>query len=249
MRGPRLKTEQANRHIDQIVEMSERLPSDFYELRQTERFETGYPGGPSVFYGLEYEPSKPIPEQFALIVGEALHNFRSALDHLASAIIRTKIKEARCHFPVNESRENAVNHGDLKNMEDALPGSNELFCNTIRPENDVGDHLWYFGQLNNDDKHNLIIPTVTFADIKFRKISIGNQQLHDAAVGGDASKTMRLIASSVKPSFDGEPIVSVEVSFGPDAGPFAGKPVAQVLREVGEKVVSTLDEFDNLMSR
>ena len=240
LRGPRLKTERADEHINQIITVSKGLPTDWFDF--SVKPHTIPPHAKPTYFDLTYNPLKPIPEIFALMIGDAVHNLRSALDHLATAIVRqgTNDKRAKVHFPVAKNRDDLHGYGHLAKMESSLPGTEELIFKEIRPENNARDHLWLFKDINNDDKHNLIIPTVTIANITGINLS---ETVTNLGFGSDAARPFIAIRSKAPFAIQGDPQASVDVSFAPGST-FEGEPVVPTLLDVRQLIVETLDAFD-----
>ena len=82
------------------------------------------------------------------MIGDAIHNLRGALDHLATGIIRTHKDGAKPYFPISQNRDDLINDAEmsrrLDDMEQSLPGSKKLILDQIRPVNDARESLWSF---------------------------------------------------------------------------------------------------------
>src|SRR5689334_19456648 len=97
--GPKLKIERAQKHIRDLDErFTIFAQSDFYSLRVNEDEESG----DSI---LQLEHTEPIPDDFALITGDALLNLRSALDLLVSDVVYYGLgtRPKKLYFPIRES--------------------------------------------------------------------------------------------------------------------------------------------------
>lgn len=246
LRGPRLKAERAHKHIDDILAASNAVPADWFDFSLKAR--TVPPHAKPTRFELTYTPLKPIPELFALMIGDAVHNLRAALDHLATQIARSVDRDAMIHFPVTKHRKDLHHRGHLAKMEAALPGSEDLLSNKIRPVDGAQDHLWSFGGIDNDDKHNLIIPTVTLANISGLNWNMGGSIFRDCGAGNDAAKPFVAVSAGSPFALQGEPKASVKVSFGPGA-PFEGEPVVPTLSDVANLVTEVLDRFEVLIRK
>jgi hypothetical protein len=245
LRGPRLKVKRANGHIDELRLLTEPLLSRDLHVVQIHP-DTPWPEGQLGPYMLMYQPMKPIPETLALIIGDAVHNLRGALDHLATSIIRTIDKKAQPHFPMCKKRE------DLKTgsaaaticlIEKALPGTDKLLFEKIRPENGPEEHLWAFHGLDNDDKHNLLTPVVTIANIFIPLVRSGQSQAINCTTRNDAAREFTIEVSyepiTVQQDFE----TTVEVAFG-IAHDFDGQAVVPTLTQLAQLVSKTLDAFE-----
>jgi hypothetical protein len=237
--GPRLKVERAYRHINELISATEPLSRDLYTIRVETNVELV---GDRIPYALMYRPTKPVPETLALIIGDAVHNLRAALDHLVSGIVATGVRE---RFPVHPLRKNLEAAPVLNAIEQALPGAKRLILEEIRPEDGPNETLWAFNGLDNDDKHNLILPTVTVATVRNINARVGNNSYVDCSVGGDGSKPIAIFGTAMPMAAQGDFQTSVEVSFR--NGIFAGEPVVPTLTKIVEVVSKTIDSFERLI--
>lgn len=102
---------------------------------------------------------KEIPEDWSAIVGDIVHNLRTALDYLVTAlVIANGNSPSRSNsFPIDNSLEDYEN-----NSPDKLTGLNQNsieFINGLKPYKDGNDVLWRLHKLDIQDKHrtNLIV--------------------------------------------------------------------------------------------
>jgi hypothetical protein len=131
-------------------------------------------------------------------------------------------------------------------MESALPGSTKLLLDQIRPVNGGSDHLWAFGSLDIEDKHNLIIPTVTVVSIKNIWAQSGTIRMESGNVRNNAAEYF-VIMSMPKPiTVQGNPQTSVDVAFR-QGTPLNGLPVIPTLLDIRNLVSETLDALATLI--
>jgi hypothetical protein len=113
-----------------------------------------------VFYLAE---TAEIPTDVALIAGDALHNLRSALDHLAMQLhlagkFRPNVAADKIEFPFWKSAEgykagfSGVIKGSAKGVEDAI--------DALKPYQGGDDDLWAIHHLDIIDKHRLLLAAV-----------------------------------------------------------------------------------------
>nr|MDQ2879190.1 hypothetical protein [Pseudomonadota bacterium] len=84
MLGPRLKVERAYAHVDELRSLINPLSPALYTVEIEPQIVP--PNTRSHASILAYRPRKPIPETLALLIGDAVHNFRAALDYLFAPI-------------------------------------------------------------------------------------------------------------------------------------------------------------------
>lgn len=99
--GPLKKIERAKQHVNDLHRrVDEYVSSKPFQLRIRERSD---PHDRLVYI----EAQKPVPDDFALIVGDTVHNLRSGLDHLCWGMIGDKAAKPRqVGFPFVETAEN-----------------------------------------------------------------------------------------------------------------------------------------------
>lgn len=256
--GPRLKVQRAYRHIDELRTRSAPLDRKLYtfavEKQRQWHLGAGTDFSPRDMSVLRYLPKEPIAEVFALIIGDALHNLRSALDHLATGIARTVDSGAQVHFPMSKIRSDLVAPRLPKGpaekafaaIERALPGSERLILDDIRPDAGPDERFWSFHTLNNDDKHNLLIPTVTIAMIENLNIEGFGFLTKNFGAGGDATKPFNIFASdqtiTIEQSFD--TTVDIRLSH---IDVLKDEPAIPALTQIAGIVSHTIDKLEGLI--
>ena len=147
-----IKIERAGHHIEELHKALgafwNRNPYDFRWEDDPVRQERAY----------YLNKVQQIPIGVVAIVGDALHNMRSALDHLAYQLVLAagNIPERATAFPIAESSvkyASAAYRHKLKGM--AQPAINAI--DALKPYKGGNDLLWQLNKLNNVDKHRLLI--------------------------------------------------------------------------------------------
>jgi hypothetical protein len=145
-----LKVERANHHIDDL----ERNLRAFNTI-DTYAIHTEFDPDAGCDL-LKLESTKTVAEGLILIIGDALHNLRNALDYLMGAVC-TKT-DGFGKFPIYETRDKleiAVNGGLKQKTTQTVI---HRIVNDIQPYGGGdGDILWHLHQLNIVDKHQLLI--------------------------------------------------------------------------------------------
>ena len=129
--GPRLNLQRANEHIASLLWMTNPLAPSLYDI-SIER-ENAPSASHNTMYRLTYSPKVRIPETLALIIGDAIHNLRAALDHLAFSIVRCDQSSNSFHFPIGQLRNEIINSQNLIALEEALPGARAVLLDQLRP--------------------------------------------------------------------------------------------------------------------
>jgi hypothetical protein len=149
----RLKVKRAKQHIDDINSaLTEFLNSDFYTVSVDKDFEKG-----SNHLCIDIKPT-PFPfHGAALVIGDALHNLRSALDILYYGFVSGPTDWTS--FPIRDTRDELViplnSALEKKQITSVIY---DLILDDVKPYA-AGNHaLWGLHNLNITDKHQLLIP-------------------------------------------------------------------------------------------
>lgn len=159
-RNAQLKIQRAKEHISDINRLVESfLDLDFYSVTIQVDTESGTN---SLFVRIK----ETIPDDIALVIGDAIHNLRAALDLAVSEIVaRAGGRVSDAYFPFNRDREGLQNSSKYGLINKSAPKAARLIADTIQPY-ETGDRaLWCLHQMDILDKHRLIIPTAQVSEI------------------------------------------------------------------------------------
>jgi hypothetical protein len=146
------KQQRAQEHINElqrIIDVWRKFDQNAFGIKVN-------PHTGDVTYYLKRVPA--LPESVALIVGDILHNLRSALDYMACGMVVAgggKIT-SKTKFPVREVAEDWEKSG-LEMVRGAKQEALEAL-RRIGPYKAGNYFLWLLHRLNNIDKHRLLIP-------------------------------------------------------------------------------------------
>jgi hypothetical protein len=242
--GARLKIERTNQHINDLhLQWREFSKTSPYSVLVNEDPETG----DGI---LQISMDQPAPEGILLIVGDALHNLRSALDYAMSDIEfdTTGARDPHTAFPIRRTRNELVNsvNGGLKHK---VPKSViDHILNTVQPySRGMGEPLLSLHLLEIQDKHRLLIAKKDITHIRSIHCKDGGGKyftVSEWAVIHPKASTYRCaghkdvqIADKGKASFG--------IVFG-DGMPFYGKPILPTLRDLSHFVSGTLDSVERV---
>jgi hypothetical protein len=260
--GAFLKVQRANYHINEIMGHSQPLASHLFEITWIKAI--GLPCGSSYapvssdpesqVVELAFLPKQPIREYFALMIGDAIHNLRTALDYAATAIVRAAEHDTSfVTFPFHEERQDLVapQSKGIRQIQAALPNADVegFFKNTVKAYRDGNLPLWTISKLDKIDKHNFILPTVSTASA-FNPIMGGQSgNINFMSVGSitsnDASQPfglLRMDAANGLPNHD-HVQVSCDIAF-PYGQFFSGLPVVPTLTNASEVVLEALKALE-----
>lgn len=106
----------------------------------------------------------PVPEPVSLIIGDVLQNLRSALDHLAYALVAKAIAPAVPNkyltFPIMDTAKQYMAPEGRGKIE--LAGDKAMkIIDALKPYRGGNDWFWQLSRLNIIDKHRLLITTTS----------------------------------------------------------------------------------------
>lgn len=154
--GVRLKVERAKKHIADLErELHAFFDRNPYKIGEMLRPEISH-------YRLYIESIEPMPDIFALLLGDAIHNLRTALDHLAWQLVQAGggTPDKDTYFPIyidpNGSRKytSAIGKGEMNKM----PLGAQKALEAMQPYKTGDNTLWQIHQLDIVDKHHLVVP-------------------------------------------------------------------------------------------
>src|SRR5271165_6529198 len=155
-----LKIERAREHIKQFnIYVRQFAEANGHSIRVHSNTNTGYDA-------LEFIPCGVVPPEFMCIVGDAIHNLRSALDVAMSEIefINTGKRTGDMIFPAYKTGDQLRRAITKRGLEDkATKRVIDYIVESIQPyETGNGAPIWQLHRLDIEDKHRLIIPKLQF---------------------------------------------------------------------------------------
>lgn len=237
-----LKIERANHHIENLGtlldEFAERNP---YAISIQHDIKTG-----QRIFGVEMGDA--IPPHASAITGDAIHNLRTALDHMACAVVVAGGGTVRSFtgFPFHDVRENFEANLEGK-IRGAAKDAINLFKSVEPYEGGRGDLLWRLNKVDVTDKHFRLIFAIRV--ISLPDITIRNP---DGSVGGIlpanqviGEGSVNLIRTPVPANFEfkdnRKPPISVVFR---DIEVFEGEDVLPTLKKLSQSVLGTVEIFE-----
>lgn len=151
--GIRAKVERANNHLSDL-DAASRAFCDTQEdqIRSSVNPNTGE----RTYYG---PPDRDVPVEIAIIAGDAVHNLRSALDHLAYQLVLANGNNPtrNTYFPICDDASDYP-----KNCVERTKGMSQKAITRIgeaKPYKGGNDTLWRLHKLDIIDKHRLLFTT------------------------------------------------------------------------------------------
>jgi hypothetical protein len=197
----------------------------------------------------------------APIVGDAVHNLRATLDHVATAIVIAGEEDdpTRAYFPLQNTRQALVKSKEYRLIERVAPDLALQIADVIKPYKTGGDSRFLsLNHLDRMDKHRLLIPTLTESSHRIIAIREDQEDNPPSASPGAIFMLCGIIAADgtviqvaraprigtrayIHNQHNGYP--SVEIKFGKGEA-FEDEPIIPTLRELAELVGSTIDKLE-----
>lgn len=239
IKSSRLKIVRANRHIHELETIILEYPKIYKQQGLTIISKSN--GSVS----LDIVDLNPLGDFICLALGDAIHNLRSALDHLWSTLMReadvTSSKNLAT-FPFHKTRKNLEDLIKKSPVIKAYPKVEQLIFEKVKPHSDdVGNHfLWALTKLDKLDKHNMIIPI--FKVSKATGIEINMAGNNTISIGTFEGKS--ILETNMPFDFNHEGEVFLEVFF-PEDNELAGKPVLESMKMMTKMTEEVIEVFSS----
>jgi hypothetical protein len=109
------------------------------------------------------------------VVGDVVHNIRAALDH---AMVQVLGRNKDVYFPFGKTRADFERHPTFKWIKVNRPALATLLEDKIVPYDTGGPSIWAASRLDNEDKHNLLVPHVVVKKLAGVRLETPNIRMH-----------------------------------------------------------------------
>lgn len=203
-------------------------------------------------YALRFREQEALPVNIPLIIGDAVHNLRTTLDHLACALVHLAGGKTKgVYFPFAES--DTALEATIKKRLIGRAGPKVVdVVRRLKPYKGGNLILRGIHDLDIADKHSIIVPVCRVAQC----VDIG------PSAGGawdviPLNFEMRAEDGDLLDVFPANPNVEVgqkfdlatEIEFDEHSPPFAGGGVAEILQRCEVEVDSIINRFDAMIRR
>jgi hypothetical protein len=246
--GPVLKIQRASEHLGDLYARHRYFgtphPYGIYTERDEEAKVVRY----------RFHLYKTIPPEWSLIIGDLLHNLRSALDLIAWQLVEANGNRPDEHtkFPIGES-EKAWESGEsgakiLQRKGHAIGDEPMAVLRTLKPYKGGDDALYALHRLNIEDKHHLLIPAygaridtvLVFPNGRFIPLWDSHHGPPTVLEEGTVLATMPFdTEGEMKPQF------LIDIALG--EAPVAGKEMLPMLTELASQVDGVLKAFGRFL--
>jgi hypothetical protein len=231
----KLKIRWANGHIYKIIDQYRAfLDSDLAEMSIERDGVTGK-------QVLKISDPTEFPPMIALIVGDAIHNLRTAFDYITVAVTGKDWMA----LPVGKTRDDIVSKSNhYRAIKSSNPRLADFILNEIQPYCGGKFMLWELSELDRIDKHRLILPTIQDT----HRIGVvledeSGKTLSSQWLTSSSSNASRVLDGVIPFSIKDKGHSAVTVSFGPGT-PFDGEPVLGTLSRFAELAFEAVEAFE-----
>lgn len=246
----KLKIDRAKQHInvlksefDAFLDANPHTHSTKYEYDPNE-----YSGMRDVRISVEFGKDVTVPNILGLLIGDAVHNLRAALDHLMWELIGPvgTRQDKYLAFPMGDTWSNY--ESVINGLQATSPATKKFLKAFEAHGGGNGDLLYGLNILDRTDKHRILNPIIAAARIT------GVQDHKTGDEYGNLIGRIDANGEAVFPiwfraiPYDGQPNfnVTLDVFFG-NTDAFPRSPVVPTLAELADHVVAVREAFVNFV--
>jgi hypothetical protein len=231
----RLKIERAYRHIEELKTVFESfLSSDFCRVSVEPQSDTGS-------QIIKVGSIATLPSETALIIADAVHNLRTALDHAMAEILEG---HKWIQFPVGKERHNFESHSTYQTIKKTFPDLAVFLLDEVMPYDNGKPSIWAASKLDNIDKHNLLIAIINVNRLTGVSLEHENLTLENGTFTFSSGRAINFAAippGPVKITNKGK--ASAQILFG-KGQPLEGQPIIESLVEMADITLQTLGALE-----
>ena len=243
--GPRLKIERGKRHIEELRgEVSRFLAEQPYRLVVEADTDPA-------FQRLVLDNVTAFPKEIPLILGDAIHNLRAALDHLACILVRENGQpDNDVYFPVVKNAAALPARLHSAKIDRAAADVVDM-VRALNPYPGGNDYIPGLHHIDIVDKHRLLIavghvisnkgPLSSFI-VRGSTITLIPDANNRQVVESGAIFAKIPTGPQLKPGDRAN--ASFEIAFGAETA-FPGEPVVPMLNEIVEYLEKVIDTFES----
>jgi hypothetical protein len=202
--GVGLKLDRASKHIEALrAEIAAFAAGDPAPLGFRAEPPISRPDG-SLHYVLYAIVREDPPRTLAPIIGDALHNIRSALDQLAYELASLQARKSRTtQFPICMD-ESQFRQADSLRKIASITGDERDLIERVQPYNAIDpprhDPLAILNKLSNRDKHRLLVPCVAAVNTAESWVASSNAEVNFEFIEpGPVKHNARIVALTARP--------------------------------------------------
>lgn len=203
-----LKIDRAVKHINDLNDAAVSLSNQSQPVTINSDPEAGT-------HSIQYE-SDFIPPTIGLIIGDAVTNLRSALDHAYSAAVGAQeVMTGQVFFPIRDNRASTVGalQKAMKNGHTVPKPLYDCILDEIRPYDGGNADIVGLNKLSNRDKHRITTVVAGVASVRL-SYQHGIINVDNAIFSAPVGKTFKITTGPGVIKFYKKPEVTLEIIFG-----------------------------------
>jgi hypothetical protein len=244
--GARLKIGRANQHIaDLEIAFHTFVKDNPHTIRSSRDPKTG-----RTIVRVHFD--QPIPDTLALIIGDAIHNLRTALDHATWELIGLDggTQDRYLKFPTGDNRINY--EASCKGLKTPREDTKKFFIALAAYKGGAGNILYTLNLLDNADKHTVLTPTVSVCSIPSARIVSGGNVMGtftncSFGVGANDGSVMMNLGPGCVFEIDEEPKPAITIFFC-DIQFMELEAVIPALVHFRDAVTDTIGQFEGFVA-
>jgi hypothetical protein len=236
-----LKVKWADQHIRNM----EKILRDIHEASARTIFANNNTEPVGVELSIDFAPILAHQHVMHMMTGDAVHNLRSALDHLAWGIVSAfKDPDPKLYFPIDVELKSLIGKRSFREIQSVAPDVADLIVNEIKPYG-AGNPFFKLSRLDRADKHRLLL--VRTLSGRFRVYASED----DDYVPEEAADSFILVASPTRVPKPGSRAAihnenyrgaAFDIHFGSGL-PFENEPVIPTLHQLTQLVTGVIQTF------
>jgi len=156
--GSRLKLNRALQHIQELDKCLKAFnETDFCKVHIEEKPDTGE-------QVVKVDFMAAPPPEIPAIVGDVIHNLKTALEFITFHVTHNN----RIYFPKYRKPEEAASSNDLQLIKEKSPELASFIADEVQPYEGGKHRVWEATQLDNADKHRVLVTVVGLAFVSFK---------------------------------------------------------------------------------
>ena len=238
--GAKLKVKRADQHISELQQfISEFLKTDFCRIF----IEVDPNDGNQI---LKFQSIRDMPHELPLVIGDVIHNLRSALDLMTCEIVTMagESVDRNIEFLVRDDRDKLITAINDRKIKAAPKSIIDLIVDTIKPYKGGNDALCALHDLDILDKHKLLIPVASVNALMGAVVEDDSHNVFNFGrimVGPSGKLNLVKTASKMKITKPGQPAFALLFDKG---YPFEGQPVIPTLHQLSQLVSGILQTIE-----
>ncbi|MCH9054086.1 MAG: hypothetical protein IIA72_24070 [Proteobacteria bacterium] len=241
----RLKMERANQHIADLQAASDA----FTGYRHNFGF---YMDAQSNEMVVEVRLNEPIPTSLPLLIGDAIHNLRTALDQATWELIGLDggRQDRSLTFPARRVQRDY--EAACSQIETPRADTKKFFIAFETYPGGGGEKLFALHLLDNTDKHRILTPIISASTLQSAKVFnqddevVGTLQNITFTMGPDGRARLAKLGPDRRFEFDENIDPTIDIFFG-DVEFFEFAPLIPTLAHLSEDVSHALEQFEEFV--